>query len=655
MWNLKTPVRGRSSPFGRARGFLCIFWLTSSHVALADEQPPRARTLRLLALVDASYQAAHPAWKPRLERIVATASAELEPRLGLRLVVTEYLPWVYKGPLTNGRQAWQLLSRAPLPSADLVVGFTAAALPKPGPVGRLELGNASAFGRQTLVADSGIDEQLATRVLVHELGHVFGTFHTADPRCIMQPSANLIPNDWQLSPPIEEIWRLTLREFDPRRGVESISPETLQRVAELFARHRRPDESLGDHPVAQGYAYQAVLALTENRRQRARRMARTALDYAPENVAALQVLGEAALREEDWSAAADALGRARALAPDNPEALVGLASAYWRNGQLDLAQEAAQRALAAAPHLPAALSMAAHCARLAGAREEYLRLRTQLERTSPRHARRLAELAGSWSSARYRALCACRRGAERAAADQRENSMGMRFVRIPRPEEPFSWNSNAAAAPRSNESQSGGSQGGDFWLAATEATHDQYRKVMGRLSPGRFAGRGGDHPVEQITWDEAQEFCRRLSDLDAEREAGRHYRLPTEAEWSWACRGDAGTREFFGNQAAWLADYAWLAEGTHRVATKAPSARGLFDMLGNVGEWCQDWYAPLSTTTTIDSQGPATGTRRVVRGGTADATDGPPSGALRQSAPPGVRSAQIGFRVVLILPSTTAP
>lgn len=651
---LQTSARafGQTKPFGRARAFfvalMTSLWFTANPlsaepVAPAPVKPAVApaaaaqkpvRTLRLLVLVDGSYVKAYPAWKPRLGRIIRRASDELERRLGLRLAVTEYLPWVYTGKLTSGRQAWQHLARTPLVSADLVVGYTAATLPQPGPAGRLELGNASAFGRQALVADVGGDEALAARVLIHELGHVFGAFHVADPQCVMQPAANAVPNEWQFAPQVEEIWRQSLVRFDPRRGVESVPSDHLARISQLFIEHHRADESLGDNPVAQGFAYQAILALAANRRPRARQMAQTALNYAAENVAAVQVLGEAALRDEDWLAAVQWLERADALAPHNAEILVGLAQGRWRLGRLATASEAANQAQEAAPNSPATLLVAAHCARLAGDAHAHVELRKKLVTTSPRLAKRLDDLTAVWSEDRYAALVKCRSAAETVAQQFYRNSIGMRFAKIPsRPDTP--------------------SQGAEYWLGVTEVTHDEYRKVMQRRSPGRYAGRGGNCPVEQVSWTEAVEFCRRLTDLDAERTAGARYRLPSEAEWQWACRAKTATREFFGDNPAWLADYAWLTDGTHPVGVKAPNPWGLCDMLGNVAEWCHDWYAPLSAGAAVgaatNARGPAQGSRRVVRGGASDASDGVPRGTTRESAPPDARSAQIGFRVVLEL------
>jgi formylglycine-generating enzyme required for sulfatase activity len=97
-----------------------------------------------------------------------------------------------------------------------------------------------------------------------------------------------------------------------------------------------------------------------------------------------------------------------------------------------------------------------------------------------------------------------------------------------------------------------------------------------------------------LSWERAQEFCTRLSGLAVEKKAGRTYRLPTEAEWEYACRAGTTTTYFFGDDATKLAEYAWTAENANRqvhpVGQKKPNPWGLYDLYGNAGEWCQDAY-----------------------------------------------------------------
>jgi formylglycine-generating enzyme required for sulfatase activity len=145
-----------------------------------------------------------------------------------------------------------------------------------------------------------------------------------------------------------------------------------------------------------------------------------------------------------------------------------------------------------------------------------------------------------------------------------------------------------------------------FYLGVHEVTQEQYQKVMGKnpafFNPGK--GGGPDHPVEQVRWKEAVEFCNKLSALPEEAKAGRTYRLPTEAEWEYACR--AGTTTVFHQGNALSAKeanfnghypYGGAPKGpslqrTEKVGSYAPNAWGLYDMHGNVGEWCSDWYDP---------------------------------------------------------------
>jgi len=151
-----------------------------------------------------------------------------------------------------------------------------------------------------------------------------------------------------------------------------------------------------------------------------------------------------------------------------------------------------------------------------------------------------------------------------------------------------------------------------FYLGVTEVTQAQYEAVMG-TNPSQF--KGPTNPVERISWDDAVAFCRKLS-----KKTGRTFRLPTEAEWEYACRAGTRTRYGFGNDDAQLADYAWLNANsdrkTHPVGLKKPNAAGLFDMHGNVCEWCADWHGPYAAGSARDPRGPRSGTDRVLRGGT---------------------------------------
>jgi formylglycine-generating enzyme required for sulfatase activity len=179
-----------------------------------------------------------------------------------------------------------------------------------------------------------------------------------------------------------------------------------------------------------------------------------------------------------------------------------------------------------------------------------------------------------------------------------------------------------------------------FYMGAHEVTQGQFQRIMAKSNPHFNANRGGgpDHPMELVKWREAVTFCERLSDRPEEQKAGRTYRLPTEAEWEYACRAGTTTAFHFGDplssmQANFNGNYSFggAAKGPyHQKTMKAgsypPNAWGLYDMHGNVGEWCADYYDPgyYKQSPKQDPTGPAKGVVstdfppehfRVVRGG----------------------------------------
>jgi formylglycine-generating enzyme required for sulfatase activity len=162
-----------------------------------------------------------------------------------------------------------------------------------------------------------------------------------------------------------------------------------------------------------------------------------------------------------------------------------------------------------------------------------------------------------------------------------------------------------------------------FYLGVHVVTQEQYQKVMGK-NPSFFnkdRGGGPDHPVEQVRRHEAVDFCKRLSDLPAEKKAGRVYRLPTEAEWEYACRAGTTTAFHFGNalsskQANFNGNFPYGGapkgpnlQRTAKVGSYAANAWGLYDMHGNVWEWCADWYDPdyYKNSPKENPKGPAKG------------------------------------------------
>jgi len=207
-----------------------------------------------------------------------------------------------------------------------------------------------------------------------------------------------------------------------------------------------------------------------------------------------------------------------------------------------------------------------------------------------------------------------------------------------------------------------------FWIGRTPVTQAQYQEIMGKNPSYEVHP---DNPVETVSWYEAREFCQRLTEreiLAGRLPQGARFRLPTEAQWEYACRtappvgpsrGRRPTRHptttfCFGDDPDQLEEYAWFRANSkgrpHPVATRKPSPRGLYDLHGNVGEWCLDWFAPYSAGEQTDPDGPPEGTRKVRRGGSWASVARRCRGADRIGVLPGVRCALLGFRIVLIEP-----
>jgi formylglycine-generating enzyme required for sulfatase activity len=153
-----------------------------------------------------------------------------------------------------------------------------------------------------------------------------------------------------------------------------------------------------------------------------------------------------------------------------------------------------------------------------------------------------------------------------------------------------------------------------FYLGKFQVTQDEWRNITG-TNPSKFKGKKRN-PVECLTWNDCQDFLQRISD----RASGTVFTLPTEAQWEYACRAGSTTNYSFGDSKSSLTDYAWYRANsghtTHPVGDKRPNPWGLFDMHGNVWEWCQDWwYAKYRSGEAIDPQGPSSGIARVLRGG----------------------------------------
>jgi formylglycine-generating enzyme required for sulfatase activity len=191
-----------------------------------------------------------------------------------------------------------------------------------------------------------------------------------------------------------------------------------------------------------------------------------------------------------------------------------------------------------------------------------------------------------------------------------------------------------------------------FYLGVTPVTQGQYRAVTGS-NPSHFKG-SDELPVESVSWEDAQAFCDKLNALEKRDLGGASYRLPTEAEWEYACRAGTTTRFTFGDADAGLGEYAWFSGNsggtTHPVGQKRPNAWGLYDMHGNVWEWCWDGYEKnyYANSPDADPVGPSEAAARVIRGGSW--LNGPRLGraARRNWIAPGHRSSNVGFRVARV-------
>ena len=190
-----------------------------------------------------------------------------------------------------------------------------------------------------------------------------------------------------------------------------------------------------------------------------------------------------------------------------------------------------------------------------------------------------------------------------------------------------------------------------FHMGMFQVTQSQYEAVVG-VNPS--FKKGTSNPVEQVSWEDAKSFCKTLSSLPAEKAAGRVYRLPTESEWEYACRAGSETSYCFGEDLANLGDYAWYYANSqsshHPVGQRKPNAWGLFDMHGNVAEWCSDWYGPQTTQSIADPVGPSQGTERVYRGGSFLGAAKNCQSSNRLGHNPYTRFNYIGFRLAMSSP-----
>jgi len=240
------------------------------------------------------------------------------------------------------------------------------------------------------------------------------------------------------------------------------------------------------------------------------------------------------------------------------------------------------------------------------------------------------------------------------------NSIGMRFVYIPAGS--FMMGSPSVEQHRdSDEKQHRVNISREFYMQTTEVTQGQWEAVMNtRPWSGKdWVRNNPNHPAVYVSWKDCQEFIRRLN----KKEGINGYRLPTEAEWEYACRAGSTKRFSFGDRDSLLGGYAWYRKNAwnvgekyaHRFGTKSPNAWGLYDLHGNVWEWCQDqceWKDKVVTDTYRDGiTDPVStnGPEWVVRGGSYSVPADRCRSANRYRSRPGDRASTLGFRLVVIL------
>ena len=183
-----------------------------------------------------------------------------------------------------------------------------------------------------------------------------------------------------------------------------------------------------------------------------------------------------------------------------------------------------------------------------------------------------------------------------------------------------------------------------FLIGKYPVTQTQWQAVMGS-NPSLH--KGATLPVETVSYDDALAFCKKLSDLPAEKAAGRKYKLPTEAEWEYCCRAGTNTPFHFGETLDGTQATGGGKGKTSPVGSYPANAWGLYDMHGNVSEWCQDWYGDYPKQSVTDPRGPEVGSYCVNRGGCWDLVAANCRSALRDRSDPSLRYFRFGFRLAL--------
>ncbi len=285
-------------------------------------------------------------------------------------------------------------------------------------------------------------------------------------------------------------------------------------------------------------------------------------------------------------------------------------------------------------------------AELAKQKEELAQLAEQKKAELAKQKKELAELTQTKTKSSIPGLTFLSKktytcgGITNTVEEYRHDQTGMEFALIPGGS--FDMGSNES----NNEKPVHKVTLSPYLISKTEVTQDVWQKIMGN-NPSNFK-EGDNYPVEYVSWNDCQEFCKKTG-----------LQLPTEAQWENACRAGTTTKWYFGDNEKELGEYAWYEKNsggglfsigrTHPVAQKKPNAFGLYDMMGNVWEWCEDWYGTYSSSAATDPVGPNTGSGRVGRGGSWFNTADYCRASYRFRCAPSCRYNDLGFRVVVFL------
>lgn len=185
----------------------------------------------------------------------------------------------------------------------------------------------------------------------------------------------------------------------------------------------------------------------------------------------------------------------------------------------------------------------------------------------------------------------------------------------------------------------------DYYIGETQVTQELWQTVMGS-NPSEC--KGAKCPIERVSWKDCQKFIKKLNQL-----TGKTFRLPTEAEWEYVARGGNKSRGYIYSGSNNIDDVAWYIsnsdDNTHPVGQKQANELGIYDMTGNVGEWCQDWYGDYSSDPQTNPVGPSSGSYRVIRGGCCEYNEQMCGISRRVFQEPTRRSFYFGFRLVLTI------